>query len=262
MPKSKHVLIFGLDGCRPDAMEAANTPSMDKLIAEGAYAPKAQTGEITISGPGWSDMLTGVWYRKHGVKDNSFEGANYNQYPHLFRRLKERRPDLETASIVNWAPINEEILRDANYHLETNSDTLVESATLDYLASNTPNLLFLQLDDIDAAGHKHGYAPDSQGYLDSIAESDRIIGVIWQALTRRPTFPEEDWLLLVSTDHGGSGFGHGADIPEHRTIFIIAHAEKPPVFPEEVHIVDIPMLVAKHLEIEVDPVWEWEGRAY
>ncbi len=111
-------------------------------------------------------------------------------------------------------------------------------------------------------GHKHGYAPDSQGYLDSIAESDRIIGTILEALQNRPRYAEEDWLLIVSTDHGGSGFGHGADIPEHRTIFVIAHSQEPPTFPDAVHIVDIPMLVAKHLEIEVDPTWGWDGRAY
>ncbi len=152
MQKSKHALIFGLDGCRPDALATATTPNMDRLIAEGAYAPTAQTGEITISGPGWSDMLTGVWYAKHGVRDNSFEGANYEKYPHLFRRLKSKRPDLVTASIVNWAPINEEILRDADFHQETNSDIRVEAETIAYLAYADPHILFLQLDDIDAGG--------------------------------------------------------------------------------------------------------------
>ncbi|MCX6380198.1 MAG: alkaline phosphatase family protein [Armatimonadetes bacterium] len=261
MPNSKHVIIFGMDGCRPDALVEAKTPHIDRLIREGAFAPTAQTGVITISGPGWSDMLTGVWGAKHGVTDNSFEGANYEQYPHLFQRLKEKNPSLVTASIVNWKPINEQILRSADHAVGTGSDAKVCEETVRYLQSATPNVTFLQLDDVDAAGHKHRYAPDVQGYLDSIAWNDSLIGEIWGAILARTNYAEEDWLILVSTDHGGTEYGHGQNIPEHRTIFVIAHYSDGThlEFPAEVNIVDIPVLVARHLGVEIDPDWNWDG---
>ena len=34
-------------------------------------------------------------------------------------------------------------------------------------------------------------------------------------------YAREDWLIIVSTDHGGKDKGHGQDIPECRTIFLI-----------------------------------------
>lgn len=261
MSNSKHVIIFGMDGCRPDALIQAQTPHIDKLIQEGAFAPAAQTGVITISGPGWSDMLTGVWGAKHGVTDNSFEGANYDQYPHLFQRLKEKNPALKTASIVNWEPINAQILRCADHATGTSSDAKVRDETIRHLQSADPNIVFLQLDDVDAAGHKHRYAPDVQGYLDAIAWNDSIIGEIWEAIRSRPRYSQEDWLILVSTDHGGTEYGHGQNIPEHRTIFLIAHYSdgRRIAFPEEVNIVDIPVIAARHLGVEIDPAWEWDG---
>ena len=36
--KENKVLIIGIDGCRPDALIAANTPSIDHLIENGSFS--------------------------------------------------------------------------------------------------------------------------------------------------------------------------------------------------------------------------------
>ena len=56
----KKVLLIGLDGVRVDILAAANTPNIDALIANGTFSDDAQTRPRTVSGPGWSSMLTGV----------------------------------------------------------------------------------------------------------------------------------------------------------------------------------------------------------
>ena len=87
--RKKKVLIIGIDGCRPDCLMKAKTPHLDSLMRSGAWSLKAQTGEITSSGPSWSNMLTGVWRKKHNVRNNSFKGGKLKEYPHFFVRLKE-----------------------------------------------------------------------------------------------------------------------------------------------------------------------------
>lgn len=77
------VLILGIDGCRPDALQAAATPNIDGLLQESVYSYDALTEGPTWSGVGWSGMLTGVWLAKHGVTDNSFSGSNFAAYPHF-----------------------------------------------------------------------------------------------------------------------------------------------------------------------------------
>jgi len=79
--RQKKVLVIGIDGCRPDALLAARIPHLEKLMKQGSYSYKAQTGDITISGPGWSSLLTGVWRQKHGVQDNKLDGANFDDSP-------------------------------------------------------------------------------------------------------------------------------------------------------------------------------------
>src|SRR6185295_15624785 len=86
-PKVKKVLYIGIDGTRFDAIEKANTPNLDGLIADGIHSPTCLIlGERyrkndTVSGPGWSSILTGVWADKHGVQNNTFTGMNYGEFP-------------------------------------------------------------------------------------------------------------------------------------------------------------------------------------
>ncbi|MFQ6047327.1 MAG: alkaline phosphatase family protein, partial [Gemmatimonadales bacterium] len=69
-PDTKKVLLIGLDGVRVDILAQAATPNIDALIANGTFSEWARTGTPTVSGPGWSSMLTGVWPEKHGVHSN------------------------------------------------------------------------------------------------------------------------------------------------------------------------------------------------
>ena len=73
--KVNKVLYIGIDGCRPDALERAHTPILNKLIDEGAFTDNAITCLHSTSGPCWASLLTGVWENRHGILDNSCEGA-------------------------------------------------------------------------------------------------------------------------------------------------------------------------------------------
>ena len=115
------VLIIGIDGCRPDALKAATTPNLDALIQAGIIfegtdirEPAGTDKADTISGPGWSNLLTGVWPDKHNVLDNKFTQPNYDRYPHMFARLKEARPESVTASFSTWPPIERTIVSAAD----------------------------------------------------------------------------------------------------------------------------------------------------
>jgi len=119
--KEPKVLLIGIDGVRPDALIVADTPNINRLIAEGTFDPTCQIlGERyresnTVSGASWSSILTGVWADKHGVHDNSFEGKNYTEYPHYFVRIKDHLPEAETVSLVSvWNPIDRHIVEKAD----------------------------------------------------------------------------------------------------------------------------------------------------
>ena len=82
--QERKVLMIGIDGCRPDALNLANTPNIDSLIDNGAYSLQAQTGDYTISGAGWSNTFTGVWENKHNVTEQQFLFSQFYSIPTLF----------------------------------------------------------------------------------------------------------------------------------------------------------------------------------
>ena len=45
------VLLCSLDGVRPDAIQAANTPTIDRLVNEGAFTWRARTVMPSVTLP-------------------------------------------------------------------------------------------------------------------------------------------------------------------------------------------------------------------
>ena len=219
----KKVLLIGIDGCRADALELANTPTIDNLIANGVYSPDALNDDITISGPGWSAILCGVWSNKHLSIDNSFVGTDYANYPPLFKRIEDFDANLHTVSICNWNPINDYIVQNyADYKLNVSSDLEVSNEAISYISSNDPDCMFLHFDDVDHAGHASGFSPTVSQYITAIEEVDVLIAPIMQTISQRPNYTNEDWLILITSDHGGVGTSHGGTSIEHQNVVVIA----------------------------------------
>ena len=153
----QRVLIIGIDGCRSDVAEIAITPFLDGLKSNGLYSPDALNDDITISGPGWSAILCGVWSDKHLVANNNFASNNYAQYPSFFQRVEAFDSTLNSVSICHWSPINNSIvMSDADVVTNVSSDLSVATEVISHLENNDPDVVFLHFDDVDHAGHAHG----------------------------------------------------------------------------------------------------------
>jgi predicted AlkP superfamily pyrophosphatase or phosphodiesterase len=274
----KKVLLIGIDGCRPDALRIAATPHLDQLIHEGAFADDTQilgrryTDNDTISGPGWSSILTGVWADKHGVNGNEFHDPNYDEYPHFFRRIKEVQPSAYTVSLTTWAPITDKIVTAADVSRQlrepqesyAKGDQAVAEEAVRLLQEENPTAMFVYFGNVDETGHVHGFHPSVQPYVAEIEAVDQLVGQVLKALRARQTYGEEDWLILVGTDHGGQGLGHGdgQNVPEIRNVFIIASgpAAARGKIVEPTFIVDMVPTALVHLGVRIDPVWKLDGR--
>lgn len=258
----KKVLIIGIDGCRPDVLKEAQTPEIDKLIGNGAYSFEAKTDPISSSGICWTGMLTGVWHEKHHVISNAYKNPNVKEYPHFFRRIKESSPELKTYSIVNWHPIHKILQEgDADVIESYSPDKKVTKRVVEVLSKENPDVVFVQLDDVDHAGHAHDYLIDSPKYVKAIRKADGQVGKMVKAIEMRSTYKNEDWLIIVSTDHGGSNFTHGKDIPEHTTIFYIASGnatKKGEIY--DVNVVDVCTTALAHLGVKIEAEWNLDGK--
>jgi len=257
------VLLIGLDGVRPDALQVARTPNIDDLIKNGAFSYHAQAGQHTWSGPGWSNILTGVWEQKHGVTDNSFTHSHYQRYPSVFTRVEQLRPELYTATVVSWKPLKDYLIPHADQcivHIEDDHRVMNDAVSL--LTNEDPDLMFVYFGNVDLVGHKHGFHPTVTPYRKEIENVDREIGCVLNALHHRTRYTRESWLILCTTDHGGTMEGHGKNIPEDRTIFYIVSGDSVPRgrIPVTPYQVDVVPTILKHLRIPVDPTWGLDGK--
>lgn len=274
----KKVLLIGIDGCRFDALRKADTPHLDRLIASGAYSPAAQIlgsryrDNDTISGPGWSSILTGVWADKHGVHDNSFRGKQYDQYPHVFVRLKEARPMLSTASFVTWEPIGSQITAGAEvsrvFEAErkdyATADERCAKAAAERLATADDDFVFFYIGQVDETGHAKGFHPTVPEYIAAIERADRLVGSVLDAIDARATRADEDWLIMITSDHGGAGLSHsnGHNNPEilNSMLIVSGTSVRPGLLPPPVEIVDAIATAATHLGVTIDDQWGWDGK--
>jgi predicted AlkP superfamily pyrophosphatase or phosphodiesterase len=278
-PRVPKVLMVGIDGCRFDAVLAADAPHLDGLVAEGAFADNTlilgprYEGNDTISGPGWSSLLTGVWADKHGVDDNDFKQPKLRDFPHFFTRLKQARPQAYTLSLVSWPPIHQHIVSgadvtaaltvpgDKQYAL---GDRLVKLEAVRLLTETDPTAVFVYFGNVDEAGHQHGFHPSVPEYRQAIERTDAHLGDVLEAMRGRATFRQEDWLVLVSSDHGGQGTGHGGGhkIPEILHSFLIvsgATAQRGKIT-DQTYLVDVPVTALAHLGVRCEPAWQLDGQ--
>lgn len=260
------VLLIGVDGLRPDALQEATTPHIDKLWKDGAYNFVARTGEYTVSGPGWSNILTGVWENKHKVIDNTFLGANYQEYPPFFTRVEDSRPVLNTYSIasLDWFSelINTRVDQRIYHPFKDKGDLQVAKTTANLLSSYDVDVMFSYFMGVDEAGHSHGFSPTVRGYRQEIEVIDAYVGMMVEALKRRPRYERENWLTILISDHGGKGKSHGGVGEEAKRIPFIMHG--PSVKPGEIFPVptqvDVVPAILTHLGIPVKPEWSLDGK--
>jgi predicted AlkP superfamily pyrophosphatase or phosphodiesterase len=279
-PKNR-ILLIGIDGCRSDALKAADPPNLERLITQGAFSDATNIvgtrGDEadTVSGPGWSNILTGVWADKHGVANNEFKVKNYDKYPHFFVHVKAVFPGAHTHSYCVWPSIDTHIVAEADESIcfardeKSEPDCAAADArcaakAVDVLNAADPDVMFVYFENVDATGHLKGFHPSVPEYMAAIKGVDAHVGDVLSALRNRRGFKDENWLILVGTDHGGRGTGHGGgrESPEVNTVWLIVSGDsaKPGKIEGRTHQVDLVATALTHLAVPIDPQWGLDGR--
>ncbi len=273
---TKKVLLIGIDGVRPDVLAEVRTPNIDALAEAGAFSDQANTTRPTISGPAWSSMLIGAWPDKHNVRNNNFAGNRYSEYPDFLTRIEQVRPELETFVAADWLPlvtddsggpliggaVDQMVIHDGYEVGWAEADGLGVEAAVEALRTSDPDAMFVYLGNPDETSHHVGSIGTE--YREAIELSDEHVGRLVTAVRTRDTYAGEDWLILISTDHGRSaGGGHGGDSPEETTIFFLAHGPSVLVGPigDTPQIVDIAVTALTHLGVAIQPEWALDGKA-
>ena len=283
-PGSKAVFVI-VDGIPADVVERVPTPTIDAIAAVGGYGratvggPIGEPGETpTISAPGYMSLITGTWANKHNVYKNYGISPDY-RYWNLFRLVRSEKPELQLAIFSTWTDnrkilLGEGLTEGGNWRFDMAVDGLEEDelrfpprpldahiADIDnavsreaarLIASEGPDLSWVYLQYTDNVAHKYG---ESIEFERAVVQMDERVNAIWLGVLARQEAHDEDWLVIVTTDHGRdavTGRTHGAQSKRERTIWMATNSQRlTPDFYAMPEIVDIYPSIATHLGITI-----------
>ncbi len=228
-PRAERVVVVGIDGLSPEGIGLAATPVLDRLVREGASSMQARAVLPTSSSPNWASMIMGAGPEQHGITSNKWQRDAFaiapaargpeGIFPTVFGAVRAARPAAAIGVFHDWKAFGRLVDGSSCTELARTDGPLETVARgLRFLEAEQPVLLFLHLDHVDHAGHAHGW--NSPEYLRAVAEADRLVGDIVDRLAALKLAAET--LLLVTSDHGGIGKGHGGETMEELLIPWIA----------------------------------------
>ncbi|GHH99660.1 LamG-like jellyroll fold domain-containing protein [Neobacillus kokaensis] len=259
----KRVVFIGIDGAGNGVKDPqANAINIQKLMSEGARTYEAKAMMPTISGQNWGSMLHGVVPSKHGLNNGNIDNPypEKNPYPSYMKLLKQERPMLKQASFTTWSPINKGIIEDSAgaYKVNGGNDTNTTQKTVDYIKAEGKDSrnIFVHLDEVDGAGHNYGYG--SAKWYEALHKADQHVGQIVQAIEEEGLM--EDTLIIVTTDHGGKGTGHGGSSQEEQTIFWTAKGKSITAGTVLLNVenIDTAAVIAHALRLDIPENWDTE----
>lgn len=240
----KKAIIIGYDGCRADALGLIvnGYSGIEKMINDGASVRLSYCGGInypaeniqaTSTAPGWCSILTGVWADKHGISGNGITKSL--EYKTLLTTLTEDGIIDKASFTTSWDGhfIND----DSTYKLEKqyceendinvtfnycSGDTKSANTTIkDIKSDDCSDFIFTILEGPDHSGHSFGFSTNNPIYKVGFQLNELQSLSILNEIENRDTYESEDWLIIITADHGGFGTGHGgASIQERITFFV------------------------------------------
>ncbi|MBE6385033.1 MAG: hypothetical protein E7048_05125 [Lentisphaerae bacterium] len=230
VPKKK-VLVVMIDGMRADAFAAFKPTTLTKLMKgewkpgyKGAWTLCARTipDAPAHSAPNHAAIATGVTAAKHKVTRNgTTKQGNWKEWPSWLHRLKKAQPEKKALYIHAWS--------ESGYIDPTPLVTRIGKSdwanTTVYpkliTEKDCPDAIMYYINAPDGGGHGTGFYPYGDNYSQTIQLADRYLTLMLDLISKRPSFSAEDWLILVTADHGGYARGHGQPGGQSDTVPLI-----------------------------------------
>lgn len=242
LPKGKvekKVIVMGYDGFREDGLELLleDPFSSVRMVADegGLYHTYAggerNRNQETTTGPGWASILSGEWSDVTGVKN--CEDTKRDEVDTCLMEAAKR--GISSAFVASWKEHFSVTYKNDISYVKQNHlpfqfvQTENDGETYEWVLSQVEkraggescerqesDVIFFTLEVTDAIGHQTGYGNENPAYRDACVIADTCgRNILWE-IQNRNTYEQEEWLILITTDHGGIGTTHGGQTKQEK----------------------------------------------
>lgn len=258
------LILFSIDGMRPDGMVQAETPTIKRLMQTGASSLTVRSVMPSITLPCHTSMFHGVDPAVHGITTNGWEPYACGPIPGIFEQVRDAGK--QPVSFYTWEELRDlsrpgtlahSCFKNIYFPSSENIDLEIARLAANYIVAHQPDFTFIYLGLTDEIGHRYGWM--SPEYLQAIATADRAIAHVLERLKEAEM--ADDTAILVTSDHGGHQHGHGEDCPEDMTIPWVLSGpgvRQGANLNGNIRIFDNPPTIARLLGLSIPQ--EWQGR--
>lgn len=198
--------------------------------ADDSYVPTAENVIACAS------MLTGNIPMRHGIADETYLSEqvfdptydeSMKEYPGFFQYIVDYDKSMKTLAVTPWKTQNEKLLDKAGATITTASDEETLNTVLQKMNDEDNRVIYLSFRNVlDAAVSGGGWNKGNTQYQNAMQQVDSYIGQLLETVRTRPDYYYEDWLVIITSNHGGTSDGrYGGMSIEERNMFGIFYYE-------------------------------------
>ncbi|MBB2144500.1 DUF4983 domain-containing protein [Pedobacter sp. LMG 31464] len=206
----RKVIVISIDGLTGAELKTIAPPAIGDLRKTSKYTYDVIRGSVANDVASWASMINGVSYSRHLIKTDDFlptPKENSHESPGVFRNAFDyilQYKSLKTAIVTPW-PNLRNYLRIADFAPIVSTDVAVKDSTINILNTKTQlGAMVVNFRDVEAAGANGGFVASNTVYKNAVLKADEYVGNIVAAIKARKSYANEDWLIIVTTNHGGS----------------------------------------------------------
>lgn len=208
----RKVLVISIDGVTGSEIKTIAPTNITELQKTSKYSFDMLKSGISNDVSSWATMVTGVGFSKHSIGTGNFDRVNdpnANQHAEIksYRNMLDyitQYKAVKTAVITPWDNLRKYLIN-ADFAPVISTDIAVKDSTINILTKqDNVGTVIVNFREVESAGANGGYLATNTNYKNAIVKADEYVGNIVTALKTRKNYTNEDWLIIVTTNHGGS----------------------------------------------------------
>lgn len=218
-----YLLLISIDGFRWDYQDLYDTPTLDRVAANGVRAERMIPVFPTLTFPNHYSIATGLYPARHRLIGNSFPSRDRSRFYTLSDRSAVQDGSWYAGRPVWLAAEESGMVTAAYFFVGTEADIggvnmtywnqfdasipakeRVEQALawLSMPAESRPHLVTLYFEDVDLASHRYG--PGSEESIAAIRRVDDYLETLLNGIEALPIADQVS--IVIVSDHGQSAY--------------------------------------------------------